>query len=115
MAALCPNAILLQYVNPMAINTWAIAAKYPAVRQVGLCHSVQGTAKELAGDLGIPLGETATAPPVSTTWPSFCSSNIARRTEAIVDLYPALQRGYRRAACRTKPIWNDALPQPGAL
>ena len=55
MRAVCPDATLLQYVNPMAINTWAIAAKYPAVRQVGLCHSVQGTAKELADDLGIPL------------------------------------------------------------
>jgi alpha-galactosidase len=48
MLQLCPNAILLQYVNPMAINTWAIADKYPAIRQVGLCHSVQGTVFELA-------------------------------------------------------------------
>ena len=30
---------------PMAINTWAIAEKYPTIRQVGLCHSVQGTAR----------------------------------------------------------------------
>ena len=54
MAALCPEAILLQYVNPMAINSWAIAARYPAIRQVGLCHSVQGTIAELAHDLDIP-------------------------------------------------------------
>ncbi|TIP82111.1 MAG: alpha-glucosidase/alpha-galactosidase, partial [Mesorhizobium sp.] len=46
MMAICPNAILLQYVNPMAINTWAIAEKYPLIKQVGLCHSVQGTAFE---------------------------------------------------------------------
>ena len=45
---------MLQYVNPMAINTWAIAEKYPTIRQVGLCHSVQGTAHELAHDLDIP-------------------------------------------------------------
>ena len=25
MAELCPDATLLQYVNPMAINTWALA------------------------------------------------------------------------------------------
>jgi alpha-galactosidase len=49
----CPQAVLLQYVNPMAINTWAITARYPAIRQVGLCHSVQGTAQELAYDLQI--------------------------------------------------------------
>ncbi|MGR3341895.1 MAG: family 4 glycosyl hydrolase, partial [Paracoccaceae bacterium] len=55
MLAVCPDALMLQYVNPMAINTWAIAAPYPTIRQVGLCHSVQGTAKELAHDLGIPV------------------------------------------------------------
>ncbi|MEQ1769477.1 MAG: alpha-glucosidase/alpha-galactosidase [Devosia sp.] len=53
MLAVCPDAIMLQYVNPMAINTWAIAARYPAIKQVGLCHSVQGTAHELARDLEI--------------------------------------------------------------
>ena len=55
MAELCPDAIMLQYVNPMAINTWAISAKYPRIRQVGLCHSVQGTARELARDLGVSI------------------------------------------------------------
>ena len=44
MLAVCPEAIMLQYVNPMAINTWAIAEKNPTIKQVGLCHSVQGTA-----------------------------------------------------------------------
>lgn len=53
MLDVCPDATMLQYVNPMAMNTWAIARKYPQIRQVGLCHSVQGTAKELANDLGI--------------------------------------------------------------
>ena len=53
MLELCPDATLLQYVNPMAINTWAIARKFPQIKQVGLCHSVQGTAKELAHDLDI--------------------------------------------------------------
>src|SRR5262245_22555906 len=53
MLEVCPEAIMLQYVNPMAINTWAIAEKYPTIKQVGLCHSVQGTAYELARDLEI--------------------------------------------------------------
>ena len=35
MLELCPNAIMLQYVNPMAINTWAISKKYPEIKQVG--------------------------------------------------------------------------------
>src|SRR5947209_3163299 len=33
MLAVCPQAIMLQYVNPMAINTWAISEKYPEIRQ----------------------------------------------------------------------------------
>lgn len=52
MRAHCPNALMLQYVNPMAINCWALARLAPDIRQVGLCHSVQGTAYELAQDLG---------------------------------------------------------------
>ena len=55
MLEVCPDAYLLQYVNPMAINTWAIGAKYPEIKQIGLCHSVQGTAGELAEDLGVDL------------------------------------------------------------
>ena len=54
MLDVCPNALLLQYVNPMAINTMAIAAKFPKIRQVGLCHSVQHTIGELATDLQLP-------------------------------------------------------------
>ena len=50
----CPDAIMLQYVNPMAINMWAISERYPDIRAVGLCHSVQGTIDELARDLDLP-------------------------------------------------------------
>jgi alpha-galactosidase len=56
MEELCPDALLLQYVNPMAMIGWAIA-RASTVRSVGLCHSVQGTARDLAADLGLPPGE----------------------------------------------------------
>ena len=52
MEDLCPDAVLLQYVNPMAMLCWAVA-RASSIRTVGLCHSVQGTARELAGDLGV--------------------------------------------------------------
>jgi alpha-galactosidase len=52
----CPDALLLQYVNPMAMLCWAVAER-SSVRCVGLCHSVQHTAAELAADLGLPAGE----------------------------------------------------------
>jgi alpha-galactosidase len=52
MEELCPEALLLQYVNPMAMLCWAVARE-SSIRAVGLCHSVQGTARELAVDLGV--------------------------------------------------------------
>jgi alpha-galactosidase len=56
MEELCPEATLLQYVNPMAINCWALS-RATSIRTVGLCHSVQGTAGQLAEDLGLPVDE----------------------------------------------------------
>lgn len=56
MEALCPDAVLLNYVNPMAINCWALSRATP-VRTVGLCHSVQSTAAQLARDIGVPIEE----------------------------------------------------------
>lgn len=56
MEELCPNATLLQYVNPMAMNCWAIN-RVSSIRTVGLCHSVQGTAHQLADDIGVPYKE----------------------------------------------------------
>ncbi|HEV2128438.1 MAG TPA: alpha-glucosidase/alpha-galactosidase [Thermomicrobiales bacterium] len=56
MEELCPNALLLNYSNPMAILTWAMN-RATDVRTVGLCHSVFGTAHELATILGLPAGE----------------------------------------------------------
>ena len=52
IADCCPEALLLQYVNPMAINCLALSKLTPQLNYVGLCHSVQGTAIDLARDLG---------------------------------------------------------------
>jgi alpha-galactosidase len=56
MEELCPSALLLQYVNPMAILCGAVA-RSTSIRTVGLCHSVQGTARDLAADVGVPADE----------------------------------------------------------
>jgi len=53
MLKVCPQACLLQYVNPMAMNIWAIKRKFPAINVVGLCHSIQHTVTTLATDLDI--------------------------------------------------------------
>jgi alpha-galactosidase len=54
MEELCPDATLLQYVNPMVMNCWAIS-RASKIKTVGLCHSVQGTASQLASDIGVPV------------------------------------------------------------
>jgi alpha-galactosidase len=56
MEELCPDVTFLNYVNPMAMNMWAIQ-KATSIKSVGLCHSVQGTAMQLAMDLGVAFNE----------------------------------------------------------
>ena len=56
MEALCPDALFLNYVNPMCMNQWALS-RASGIRTVGLCHSVQGTAGQLARDISMPLDD----------------------------------------------------------
>jgi alpha-galactosidase len=88
MEQLCGDATLLQYVNPMSINCWAIN-RATTIRTVGLCHSVQHSAHQLAGDLGVPPDDVR----------YLCAGinhmafylRFGRRTDdGIEDLYPAI-------------------------
>ena len=56
MEDLCPDVTFLQYVNPMAMNMWALD-RASSIHSVGLCHSVPHTAGELAADIGVPVQE----------------------------------------------------------
>jgi alpha-galactosidase len=56
MEAVCPDAILLNYTNPMAMLCRAMQGE-TRVRLSGLCHSVQGTAGMLAHWIGAPMEE----------------------------------------------------------
>jgi alpha-galactosidase len=49
----CPNAIVLNYTNPMSALVLAAVRMSPTVSVVGLCHSVQGTSHQLAGYMGV--------------------------------------------------------------
>ena len=53
MEELCPNALFLHYSNPTPILSWALNKVTP-IRSIGMCHSVQGTAEELARYIGAP-------------------------------------------------------------
>jgi alpha-galactosidase len=86
MEELCPDALLLNYVNPMAMLCWA-AAEASSIRTVGLCHSVQHTAGELAADLGIPAAELDHHVAGINHLAFFL-----RLERAGEDLYPALRR-----------------------
>lgn len=46
----------LNYVNPMAMNCLGVF-RASSVNMIGLCHSVQGTAEQLARDINVPIEE----------------------------------------------------------
>jgi alpha-galactosidase len=52
---LCPDALLINYANPMAMNCWLLNRL--GIDTVGLCHSVQGTSRMLARHLDVPYEE----------------------------------------------------------
>ena len=54
----CPDALLMNYTNPMAMICWALN-DYTRIKNIGLCHSVQGTAEQLASFLGVPIDEVS--------------------------------------------------------
>ena len=54
---LAPDAVVLNYTNPMSMNCRAVQGAYPDLTMTGLCHSVQGTAMMLANWIGAPYEE----------------------------------------------------------
>jgi alpha-galactosidase len=58
MEDVCPDAWLINYTNPMAMLCWAMN-DYTSIKNVGLCHSVQGTAGDLARYIGAPFDEVS--------------------------------------------------------
>ncbi|MDP7620055.1 MAG: alpha-glucosidase/alpha-galactosidase, partial [Dehalococcoidia bacterium] len=55
---LCPETWLLNYTNPMAIACWAINDA-TSIQNVGLCHSVQNTARQLSEYIGANLSDVS--------------------------------------------------------
>ncbi len=56
MERLCPDAILINYSNPMCMNMTAIQQS-TSVRTLGMCHSIQELTKQMSKVLDIPQDE----------------------------------------------------------
>jgi alpha-galactosidase len=87
---LCPQALVLNYTNPMAMLCTA-AARTSSMKVVGLCHSVQHTSDMLARYAGVPVAELQ--------WECAGINHLAWFTKLAhggKDLYPALLKRFKR-------------------
>ena len=88
---LCPNALWLQYVNPMCSNMIAINNAFPGIKTVGLCHSVQGTAEMLAKDLNEKI-EDIDYLCAGINHMAFYKKFLKKNGDKEEDLYPRLKK-----------------------
>ncbi len=90
MQELCPNAILFNYANPMAMCCSALG-RVPDLQFVGLCHGVQTTMDLIASYVGVPKEEI-----------DFTAAGInhmgwfLRLEHKGRDLYPVLKENFER-------------------
>ena len=101
MEELCPDVTFLNYVNPMAINTWAVYEATP-IKVVGLCHSVQGTAAQLARDINVPIEEINYIS-AGINHMAFYLQFERKTANGVEDLYPFIKQV---AAEGRVPDWN---------
>lgn len=101
MEELCPDVTFLNYVNPMAINCWALD-RASEVDTVGLCHSVQGTARQLARDIGVPIEEINYVC-AGINHMAFYLRFERKTEEGVEDLYPRIRQVVEEGRV---PDWN---------
>ena len=106
MEEVAPEATLLNYVNPMAMLCWAVS-RASSIDTVGLCHSVQGTAEQLASDLDVPVDEIRYQC-AGINHMAFYLELERQTPDGRVDLYPALaERAEKEAPLRGDPTRSD--------
>ena len=88
MEELCPDALLLNYVNPMSMLCWAIS-RSSTIKTIGLCHSVQHTAHQLAEDLEIDA-DSIEYRCAGINHMAFYLNFQQRQGNDLVDLYPRI-------------------------
>ncbi|SEB78955.1 alpha-glucosidase/alpha-galactosidase [Paenibacillus sp. GP183] len=97
---MCPEALFLNYSNPMAVLT-NVMNTYGGVQTVGLCHSVQACMPELFKSLGLDSAgvQTKIAGINHMAW-------LLEVTKDGVDIYPEIKR---RAAEKQKEKHGDMV------
>ena len=50
----CPNALFINFTNPMTVNVWAVSKMVPTIKVAGLCYGVTYYQHFLANLIGIP-------------------------------------------------------------
>lgn len=90
MVERCPDGLLLNYTNPMAMVPWGIWAgsDLPASRVVGVCHSVRDTHAFMAATVGLPEERIAFR---TAGFNHQCFVYVFRDRETGEDLYPRLR------------------------
>ncbi|MEU6285418.1 alpha-glucosidase/alpha-galactosidase [Streptomyces sp. NPDC047028] len=100
IGAVCPEAWLLNYTNPMAMNVQYLIGATGLQRVVGLCHSVHWTLHDLCRLVGAPFDEVVyTAAGVNhQAWVlrfEHDGENLYERLDALIDADPQLRRRAR--------------------
>ncbi len=96
----CPDAVYLNYTNPMAMLCRTVQGVYPQLTTSGLCHSVQGTAQMLAEWIG--------AKPEEITYTCAGINHQAFYTEFLrngKDAYPQI----RKAVTERPEVYNQEI------
>ncbi|MEJ2605726.1 MAG: alpha-glucosidase/alpha-galactosidase [Anaerolineales bacterium] len=101
MEELCPQATFLNYVNPMAMNCWAIF-RTSKIKTIGLCHSVYHTAAQLADDTGVSIDEIEYLC-AGINHMAFYLQFGRKTPQGIEDLYPRI---HQVVAESRVPDWN---------
>jgi alpha-galactosidase len=110
MEELCPDALLLNYVNPMSMLCWAIS-RQSTIKTIGLCHSVQHTAHQLADDLGIDASSVEYRC-AGINHMAFYLEFQQRQGNELVDLYPRIAE---RASVFPMPTRGDIERSDGGF
>ncbi len=97
MEQVCPGAYLLNYVNPMSLNTIALCRRAQTVKVFGLCHSVQHTVAQLAKYIDVDPNQVNHFVAGVNHQAFFLKFEVNRK-----DAYPRLRQAMKQAAIYEK-------------